>query len=81
MINKPAASQPDPAAGVPAIPPPPLPILVSLATGPVLGALVISKTVANAIITLGLSSEEIFRGDRLPILPFSPTPAPSPPDQ
>jgi hypothetical protein len=48
----------------------PLPLLVSLATGPVLCALFAGKAVSQTLIEVGLNSEEIFRGDRLPILPF-----------
>ncbi|MBW4471335.1 MAG: hypothetical protein KME45_13150 [Stenomitos rutilans HA7619-LM2] len=45
-------------------------ILLSLATAPVLVALVGSHVVAKAVQELGLFSEEIFRGDRLPVLNF-----------
>ncbi len=48
----------------------PSPLLVSLATGPVLCALFAGKALSQALIDVGLNSEEIFRGDRLPILPF-----------
>jgi hypothetical protein len=48
----------------------PTPLLVSLATPPVLCALVAGRALTRAIIDLGLSSEEVFRGDRLPVLPF-----------
>ena len=48
----------------------PLPLLVSLATGPVLCAVFAGKALSQTLIDVGLNSEEIFRGDRLPILPF-----------
>lgn len=51
-------------------------VLVSLATGPVLLALVGGRTLERLLLELGQSSEELFRGDRLPILSF---PEPSTP--
>ncbi|MBW4691324.1 MAG: hypothetical protein KME27_06105 [Lyngbya sp. HA4199-MV5] len=54
-------------------------VLLSLATAPVLVALVGSHVVAKAIQELGLLSEEIFRGDRLPVLHF-PHEKPTDPD-
>jgi hypothetical protein len=45
-------------------------IYLSLATFPVLVGLGISFPLTKGILELGRLSEEIFRGDRLPILPF-----------
>lgn len=45
-------------------------VLLQISTVPVLAALVVGKAVAETMQTIGQSSEEIFRGDRLPILPF-----------
>jgi hypothetical protein len=45
-------------------------IYLSLATFPVLVGLGVSFTLTKGIVELGRVSEEIFRGDRLPILPF-----------
>ncbi len=45
-------------------------ILVSLATAPLLVTLLGSKSMANLMAELGQLSEEIFRGDRLPLLPM-----------
>lgn len=52
----------------------PTQILLSLSTFPLLLLLVGSKALTKAIEELGQASEEIFRGDRLPIL-HSPKPA------
>jgi hypothetical protein len=43
-------------------------VLVSVATVPMLIALVGSKVLAEVAQSLGLASEEVFRGDRLPVL-------------
>ncbi|KJH73412.1 hypothetical protein [Aliterella atlantica] len=45
-------------------------ILLQISTVPVLAALVAGKAVAETMQAIGQSSEEVFRGDRLPILPF-----------
>ncbi len=45
-------------------------ILVSVATAPLLATLLGSKSMANLMAELGQLSEEIFRGDRLPLLPI-----------
>lgn len=52
----------------------PLPthLAISATTAPLLGLLVSGHRVAHALTQLGVSSEEIFRGDRLPILPLLP---------
>lgn len=58
------ASQPPPPA-----PPTDLSLLVSLATIPFLGVLVIGQMLNRQVQELGVASEELFRGDRLPLLP------------
>lgn len=50
-------------------------ILVSLATGPLLLALVGGKALSQLIQQIGQQSEEIFRGDRLPLLDPNPSTA------
>jgi hypothetical protein len=45
-------------------------ILVSLATGPLLLALLGSKALSRMMQEIGQQSEELFRGDRLPLLDF-----------
>lgn len=55
--------------------------LLSLATAPVLLALVGSKVLTEAIRELGVFSEEIFRGDRLPVLHFPNRTDPHPDDR
>lgn len=47
-------------------------IALSLATAPVLIALVGGNAIAQTLQELGSLSEEIFRGDRLPQLDFPP---------
>jgi len=44
-------------------------LLLGAATLPLLLGLVASKAMSQAIQDLGLLSEEVFRGDRLPFLP------------
>lgn len=44
--------------------------LLQLSTGPVLLALLGSKAVSQTMQAIGQASEEVFRGDRLPILEF-----------
>ncbi len=46
-------------------------LLLSLGTVPLLIALVASKALADFMIDFGQATEEIFRGDRLPILHIS----------
>jgi hypothetical protein len=48
----------------------PLPIALSLVTLPFLGSLLFAEKLAKGSIELGKISEEVFRGDRLPILTF-----------
>lgn len=45
-------------------------VAVSLITVPVLGAIVAGHAIAQAVQSVGAISEEIFRGDRLPVLDF-----------
>lgn len=48
-------------------------ILISLSTVPLLLILVGSRAIASAMKDMGQTSEELFRGDRLPILKISPS--------
>jgi hypothetical protein len=58
----------------------PVKLLVSIATVPTLAAIVGLQAVLQQVQTLANNSEEIFRGDRLPLLPFpEPFPEPSQP--
>jgi hypothetical protein len=43
---------------------------VSLVSVPILSVLVTAHAVLNRLEQVGVGSEEIFRGDRLPVLPF-----------
>ena len=43
---------------------------LSFVTFPLLVGLGISRSLTQGIVELGKLSEEVFRGDRLPILPF-----------
>jgi hypothetical protein len=45
-------------------------LLVSLAATPLLGAIVATHATGRFLAQLGVMSEEIFRGDRLPVLHF-----------
>lgn len=45
-------------------------ILLQLSTGPMLMALLVGKAAAETLQSIGQGSEEVFRGDRLPILKF-----------
>ncbi|MDJ0553929.1 MAG: hypothetical protein QNJ68_05740 [Microcoleaceae cyanobacterium MO_207.B10] len=49
-------------------------LLLSLATGPVLLAMLANKAINELLPEIGLYSEEIFRGDRLPMLNFPQNP-------
>ena len=51
--------------------------LVGLATIPCLGGLVFARTAQNWLIQLGVASEEVFRGQRLPVLNVSMTSPPT----
>jgi len=44
--------------------------LLQLSTGPVLLALLVRKAASQTMHAIGQASEEVFRGDRLPILKF-----------
>lgn len=48
-------------------------ILLQISTGPVLIALLAGKTAAQTLQAIGEVSEEVFRGDRLPVLKFPST--------
>ncbi|MEG4573423.1 hypothetical protein QUA56_12120 [Microcoleus sp. N3A4] len=45
-------------------------ILLSLAALPMLGGLLATKAAAEFVASVGVESEEIFRGSRLPVLNF-----------
>jgi hypothetical protein len=49
----------------------PIEILLSLSTVPLLLLLVSSRALAALIQEMGQTSEEVFRGDRLPVLKIS----------
>ncbi len=55
-------------------------LLVSLAATPWLAAIVGVRAAGEFIEQLGLASEEIFRGDRLPVLHFPDRPSDAPTD-
>jgi hypothetical protein len=46
------------------------PIWIALATSPFLMGVLTVRSLTQALIELGEASEEVFRGDRLPILNF-----------
>jgi hypothetical protein len=43
-------------------------LLLSLATAPFLVGLLAARALAQTLIDVGQASEEVFRGDRLPVL-------------
>ena len=43
-------------------------LLISLATGPMLLGILSAKSLSEFVRQMGVASEEIFRGDRLPVL-------------
>ncbi|MDJ0708195.1 MAG: hypothetical protein QNJ46_33405 [Leptolyngbyaceae cyanobacterium MO_188.B28] len=43
-------------------------LLISLATGPMLLGILSAKSLSEFVQQIGVASEEIFRGDRLPVL-------------
>ncbi|MEK0178295.1 MAG: hypothetical protein EAZ78_03025 [Oscillatoriales cyanobacterium] len=45
-------------------------LVLSLVTLPLLGGLLVAKTTAEFVSSLGVESEEVFRGSRLPQLNF-----------
>lgn len=51
----------------------PTEIVLSLATGPLLLGILASKAALELLQGIGAASEEVFRGDRLPILDFPDT--------
>ena len=63
---------------VPFVPPQ---LLLSLATAPMLLALIGGKVLTEAVHELGVFSEELFRGDRLPVLHFPSETDPNPDDR
>lgn len=54
-----------------------LDIWLGVATVPLLGGILMGRAIAKFLTTLGESSEELFRGDRLPIV-TPPNPAEAP---
>jgi hypothetical protein len=58
----------------------PVKLLVSITTVPILAAIVGFQALLQQVQALANNSEEIFRGDRLPLLPF-PEPAEQPSSQ
>ncbi|MBD2179923.1 hypothetical protein H6S82_12100 [Planktothrix sp. FACHB-1355] len=52
----------------------PTEILLTLATGPLLFGMLCGKATLDSIKSLGEASEEVFRGDRLPAIPFPDSP-------
>ena len=59
------SASPTPTSAMPSVSPA---LLVSLAATPWLIAIVTANTASSWLEQLGLASEEIFRGDRLPVL-------------
>ncbi|MFN6565932.1 hypothetical protein A6770_36355 [Nostoc minutum NIES-26] len=45
-------------------------LLLQISTGSILLLLITGKATVKALESIGQASEELFRGDRLPILPF-----------
>jgi len=50
--------------------PVPSDILLSWVALPMLGGLVVAKAAAEFVVSIGIESEEVFRGSRLPVLNF-----------
>ena len=50
--------------------PVPSDILLSLVALPMLGGLVVAGAAAEFVASIGIESEEVFRGSRLPVLNF-----------
>ncbi len=48
-------------------------ILLSLAALPMLGGLLVASYAAEFVASIGVESEEVFRGSRLPLLNFPPS--------
>ncbi|MEP1060094.1 MULTISPECIES: hypothetical protein [Cyanophyceae] len=70
----------DTQAGADAVPFVPPTFLLSLATAPVLFAFVGGKALTKVVYELSVFSEEVFRGDRLPVLHFPSNTASNPDD-
>ncbi|QYO63509.1 hypothetical protein [Leptolyngbya sp. 7M] len=51
----------------------PIGILLSLSTAPLLLVLIGSRALAKMVQDMGQTSEEVFRGERLPVLKISPS--------
>ena len=51
----------------------PTELLLSLSTAPLLLVLIGSRALATMVQEMGKTSEEVFRGDRLPVLKISPS--------
>jgi hypothetical protein len=68
----PTPSEPQLDSQTPSDPQPKMPSdwLISLATTPLLLMLGGSKVLVDAVLDLSQTSEEVFRGDRLPVLKF-----------
>lgn len=43
-------------------------VLLSILTGPFLLTIIAAESITNSLIEVGQASEEVFRGERLPIL-------------
>ena len=69
----PNKNTPQTAAGIPATSGIPIELLLSLATAPVLLGIVSIQAVGSWLQAAGVASEEVFRGDRLPVLHFPDT--------
>lgn len=52
----------------------PVEVLISLTTGPALVLLIANKAIGSLIGEFSQRSEELFRGDRLPTVPFPGSP-------
>jgi hypothetical protein len=68
----PSENQDLPKTQTPQSPKLPIPsdILLSLAALPMLGGLLAAKAAAEFVSSIGIESEEVFRGSRLPVLNF-----------
>ncbi|WP_293330626.1 MULTISPECIES: hypothetical protein [unclassified Microcoleus] len=68
----PSENQDLPKTQTPQSPKLPIPsdILLSLAALPMLGGLLAAKAAAEFVNSIGIESEEVFRGSRLPVLNF-----------
>ena len=48
----------------------PTDVLLQVCTGAVIGVVVGGKALEETLLAIGQASEEVFRGDRLPVLKF-----------